>query len=185
MNQTLCLNSIGKAFCFLFLIGLFSSRSEVRGAGAEHRFFVSPQGNDQKKGTTEGEAFRNLERAREEIRLLRAKDKAARVVVELLPGTYPMEKTFLLEKQDGGTEGNRVIYRSRDRQKACLIGGRTFRLSEFQPVSAQALLLPCSIFGGRRITSTAVTHGCQSDFQKNAYRSNGTIVGICLFLIKV
>ena len=139
MNQSLRVNSIGKAFCLLFLIGLFSSGSEGRGAFAEHRLFVSPQGNDQRKGTTEEEAFRSLERAREEVRLRRTKDKAARVVVELLPGTYPMEKTFLLEKQDGGSEGSPVVYRSRDRQKACLIGGRTFRLAEFQPVSDPAL----------------------------------------------
>ena len=139
MNQSLRVNSIGKAFCLLFLIGLFSSGSEGRGAFAEHRLFVSPQGNDQRKGTTEEEAFRRLERAREEVRLRRTKDKAARVVVELLPGTYPMEKTFLLEKQDGGSEGSPVVYRSRDRQKACLIGGRTFRLAEFQPVSDPAL----------------------------------------------
>jgi hypothetical protein len=122
-----------------FLVSLFGFITPLFGKTQEVVVFVSPEGNDQKKGTTEQEAFRSLERAREEVRLIRAKENSARVVVELLPGTYPIEKTFLLQKQDGGSEGSPVAYRSRDRQKACLIGGRTFRLSEFQPVSDPAL----------------------------------------------
>jgi hypothetical protein len=98
-------------------------------------FYVSPQGKDSHAGTSVQEPLLTLDRARELVRQIRSKDKSARVVVELLSGTYPLAKSFLLEKSDGGSEGNPVTYRAQERQRACLTGGRVFRLSQLQPVS--------------------------------------------------
>jgi hypothetical protein len=101
-------------------------------------YFVAPQGNDANPGTRE-KPFATLEKARDTIRALKAKGALpGAVCVRLLPGEYPVERTFELTAADSGTEAAPIVYRAEKRGAAVLYGGR--RLDGFIPVTDPAVL---------------------------------------------
>lgn len=108
---------------------------------------VAPNGADTASGTTE-QPFVTLERARDELRRLKAAGKlvgGAAVVVR--GGEYQVRETFKLESQDSGTEAAPIVYRAADGEKPVFRGG--IRLSGFQPVSDASVVnrLPQEVRG--------------------------------------
>jgi hypothetical protein len=100
--------------------------------------FVAPQGNDANPGTRE-EPFATLEKARNAIRALKARGALpGPVCVTLMPGVYPMERTFELTAADSGTEAAPIVYRADQKGSAVLYGG--LRLDEFTPVTDPVVL---------------------------------------------
>ncbi|MCX7012796.1 MAG: hypothetical protein NTW86_09610, partial [Candidatus Sumerlaeota bacterium] len=95
-------------------------------------FFVAPEGNDANPGTA-GKPFASLEKARDAIRALKAKGLPGPVSVRLMPGEYPMTKTFELGEADSGTAKWPIVYRADQKGSAVLYGGT--RLSGFEPVT--------------------------------------------------
>ena len=75
-------------------------------------FHVSPGGDDANPGTAE-RPFRNLDRARAEVRKLTS-DMREDIVVQLHAGEYALAKPFVLTEEDSGRNGHRIVYRSRD-----------------------------------------------------------------------
>jgi hypothetical protein len=115
--------------------------------GAPLGLYVAPDGNDAWTGRratadaarTDG-PFATLQRARDEIRKLR---KAAGlpgggVVVELQQGTYELEQTFELVKQDAGTADAPIEYRAQPGETVRVLGGRS--VTRFSPVIDPAVL---------------------------------------------
>ena len=101
-------------------------------------YFVAPQGNDANPGTRE-KPFATLEKARDAIRALKAGGALPGPVgVSLLPGEYPMERTFELTAADSGTEAAPIVYRADKKGAAVLYGGK--RLDGFVPVTDPAVL---------------------------------------------
>lgn len=97
--------------------------------------YVAPNGNDQWSGTlpepnaqqSDG-PFASLERARDAVRRLRAKQTWQRpLVVMLRGGTYPRVKPLVLRPEDSGTEASPVVYAARPGEKPVLSGGRVVR----------------------------------------------------------
>jgi len=109
------------------------------------QLFVATNGNDEWSGRTDRPAapegpFATLERAREEIRGLRAAGAlpAGGVTVEVLGGLYERTATFELGLEDSGTEAAPIVYRARPGEKVRLSGGR--RVTGWQPVTDPAIL---------------------------------------------
>lgn len=105
-------------------------------AGAEEvvsgiTVYVAPAGNDGWSGAlpdpdaagADG-PLASLEGARDRIRKIKA-DRGlpnGGVIVELAPGTYRLEETFVLTAEDGGTEDAPIIYRARDKGTVLVSG---------------------------------------------------------------
>jgi len=71
--------------------------------------FVSETGSDTNDGS-EKSPFKTLNRAKEEVALLRD-SMTGDIVVNILPGYYPVEETVVFGNEHGGKDGHRVIYR--------------------------------------------------------------------------
>ena len=84
-------------------------------------FFVAPDGDDGAAGTIE-KPFRTPARARDAVRKAKAADAPA--TVYLRGGTYFLEKPFVLEPEDGGTEKAPVTYAAHGDEKPVISGGR-------------------------------------------------------------
>jgi hypothetical protein len=110
---------------------------------------VSPDGDDGGTGKA-GMPFRTIEKARDEVRSLRATGFSGPVTVELAPGTYPVDRAILFGPEDSGTKSAPVTYRSAAGRSAVLKGARTIPLSDFRRVTGAALL--------DRLDSTAREH---------------------------
>ncbi len=104
------------------------------------QLYVAPEGADAADGRAPAAAFSSLERARDEIRALKARGAypAEGVVVEIAGGFYPRDRSFLLEEADSGAPGAPVIYRARHGDSVRLMGGKTVALSDFRPVTNPA-----------------------------------------------
>ena len=96
-------------------------------------YYVSPKGNDTWSGTlaepnagaTDG-PFATLERARDEVRRLKAAEPLARpVTVYIRDGIYELPRTLKLGPEDSGTAEAPVIYRAYKEEKPTIIGGKT------------------------------------------------------------
>ncbi len=99
--------------------------------------YVSTKGNDGWTGRRqEAKApdgpFATLERAREELRQLKAAgDLTEGATVYVLPGTYYLSETLALGADDSGTEEAPIVYRSREPGRAVLCGGKV--ITGFRP----------------------------------------------------
>jgi Right handed beta helix region len=101
-------------------------------------YFVAPPGNDANSGTRE-EPFATLEKARDAIRALKTRGALpGPICVSLMPGEYPVERTFELTAADSGTEAAPIVYRADKKGSAVLYGGR--RLNGFTPVTDPVVL---------------------------------------------
>lgn len=86
--------------------------------------YVDPvKGNDACSGKSADTAFRTLERARDEVRKTN-KNMTTHLVIDLLPGTYFLDKTFELSSDDSGTNGYSVIYQGADKASVTISGGQ-------------------------------------------------------------
>lgn len=109
--------------------------------------FVAVNGNDAWSGKlpepnaagSDG-PFATLDRAREEIRKIKASDglKPEGIVVTLRGGTYVLDHTYALTAEDSGTKDCPIIYSAHRKENARLIGGKI--VSGFTPVTDQAVL---------------------------------------------
>ena len=96
-------------------------------------YYVSPQGKDTWSGTlaapnaaaTDG-PFATLERARDEVRKLKAAGPLAEAVtVFLRGGIYELPHAFKLGQEDSGAAEAPVVYRAWKDERPIVIGGRT------------------------------------------------------------
>lgn len=110
-------------------------------------YFVSPQGRGSNPGTRAA-PFATLEQARDAIRARKTQGVLpGPVCVNLLPGEYPVYRTFELTMADSGTAAAPVVYRAELPGTAVLYGGQ--RLTGWAPVTNAAILdrLPAAARG--------------------------------------
>ncbi len=96
--------------------------------------FVAPGGSDAGRGTYE-QPFGTLERARDEVRRLRAEQgrSAPGLTVWLRGGDHARTAALELTSADSGSPGGAVVWRGWGAEPARLLGGR--RLNGFGPVT--------------------------------------------------
>jgi len=88
--------------------------------------FVAAEGRDTDPGT-EAQPFATLERARDEVRRLKASGSlpAEGIIVEVRGGVYELPRPLELTELDSGTEQTPIVYRARPGEVVKVIGGRT------------------------------------------------------------
>ena len=122
----------------LLFCTILSSMCGADAAAAD--LFASPTGDDRNPGTRR-KPFASLERAREEVRLLRKKGlPEGGVTVWLGPGTYERQSTFVLGAEDSGTKDAPVVWRGTGARDVRVMGGRRIPFSAFKPVSDKSVL---------------------------------------------
>ena len=135
---------------------------------------VSTQGNDGWSGRPPGVnapgydgPFRTLERARDEIRKLKAAGPLPEggVTVELDGGIYELSTTFELTAEDSGTPESPIVYRGRPGESVRLMGGRV--VSGWEPVTDAAVLA--------RMDETARGQVWQADLKAQGITDLGTM----------
>jgi len=132
---------------FTCAILVLASVAAVSAGAPVKTFWVSRTGSDAWSGTlpeangaqTDG-PFATLERARDEIRKLKAAGPlpATGVDVEVVGGTYELTQPFELTAEDSGSNESPITYRPRLGEKVRITGGRT--LTGWQPVTDAAVL---------------------------------------------
>ncbi len=107
---------------------------------------VASQGNDAWSGKLaetgkyrKDGPFATLERARQEIRLIKKRGLPKEGVrVWIAGGRYELEKTFELAKEDSGTPGAGIVYQAAEGQRVILTGGKN--VSGFESVTDAGVL---------------------------------------------
>lgn len=95
-------------------------------------FYIAPNGKDSNPGTAK-KPFATLEKARDEIRTIKTKGLTGPFAVNLLPGKYQTNETFVLTSDDSGTPSAPIVYRADKKGTAVLYGGK--KLSGFKLVT--------------------------------------------------
>ena len=100
---------------------------------------VSPSGDDANPGTKD-RPFATLERARDEIRLLKAGGllPSGGITVGLSGGVYQLSRPLELAEQDSGAENASIVYRADEGETVKVVGGR--ELAEWKQVTDPAVL---------------------------------------------
>ena len=117
----------------LFVALLFAAASLSHAASQDHRFFVSPDGNDRWSGTlpapngtkTDG-PFATPAGARDALRHLRQTGQlAGGVTVDIRGGTYAFDHSLTLTAEDSGTTASPVVWRAYGNERVFFSGGRS------------------------------------------------------------
>jgi hypothetical protein len=111
------------------------------------QIFVSPNGNDSWSGVSAEVAgnngpFATLDRAREEVRKLKAAKKLPKggVAVNLRGGIYSLKKSFELNSDDSGTDKAPVVYRHWKEETVQILGGRKLTSKDFKQITNSSTL---------------------------------------------
>lgn len=86
------------------------------------KFSVSPTGNDGNPGTLE-KPFATLEAAKQAVRAVPVEERTEPIHVYLRGGTYYLDKTFVLEAEDSGSEGCPISYEAYEDEEVTVSGG--------------------------------------------------------------
>jgi len=85
--------------------------------------YVSPEGSDKASGSKNA-PFKTIEAAKEAAKRLSAGMKGD-IVINLLPGTYPISETIQFTEEDSGKNGYNIVYKGTDaNNKPILSGGK-------------------------------------------------------------
>ncbi len=108
-------------------------------AGLGTTLFIATNGNDAYPGT-EQKPFATLERARNEIRRIKAAGPlpVGGITVEVRRAIYELARPIELGDQDSGTDNAPIVCRARRGDVARIVGGRI--VTGWQPVIDQAVL---------------------------------------------
>jgi len=101
--------------------------------------YVSLEGSDRNPGTKE-KPFATIERAQEEVRRIKSGKGMPEggVAVYIRGGKYFITESISFGKEDSGTEGSPVVYRSYPGEEVRIIGGR--RVTNFKPLGDPDIL---------------------------------------------
>jgi hypothetical protein len=94
-------------------LALFLCSGELLMGSTQATLYLSPTGNDANNGTSPARAFATLQRARDVVRPLLAR-QTGDIVVEVLKGDYSVTDTIAFTDEDSGTNGFNVIYKNHD-----------------------------------------------------------------------
>lgn len=129
------------AIAFVWILGAFASVAPGEAAETTpgKELHVSPSGNDSQPGT-EDKPFATLERARDEIRTIKAEQglPAGGIEVTLHGGLYELTKKVELTAEDSGTDTAPITYRARKGEQVRISGGK--RVTDWNPVTDKTVL---------------------------------------------
>ena len=102
--------------CFLLLFSL-TSKSLIESAEVDADFYVATNGNDAWSGTLDGPnkdntdgPFATLERARNEVRKFKQREKKKDITVLIRGGRYYLKETVVFGLEDAATKGHTITY---------------------------------------------------------------------------
>ena len=100
-------------------------------------FYVSTIGNDKNPGTID-KPFATLEKARDAVRASDHSQTTA--TVYLRGGIYSLRQSFVLSKEDAGTETHPVVYSAYKDEMVFLRGSKTIQAADFKPITDASTL---------------------------------------------
>ncbi|KAF9118043.1 hypothetical protein BGX30_004879 [Mortierella sp. GBA39] len=120
---------------------LYAAADEAVAKPTGKSLYVATTGSDTNNGS-ENHPFKTLEKARDAIRKLKAKDglPAGGVTVYLREGRYERSGSFDLNEQDSGEAGKPIKYTAYPGEEVILSGSKRIEKSAFTPVTDQAIL---------------------------------------------
>ncbi|MEJ7740341.1 MAG: right-handed parallel beta-helix repeat-containing protein [Chitinophagaceae bacterium] len=90
------------------------------------QYYVSPHGKSTADGTSAATPFASLETAQQAIRRLKQAGELTKpVVVNMLGGTYNLEKPVVFTEEDGGAEDTPITYQAYQEGEVIISGGKT------------------------------------------------------------
>ncbi len=149
---------------FLIALALCAFLSSAYGT----EFFVSPVGNDSSTGTRD-RPFRTLERARDQVRAVRARagiPKGERATIWLRAGTYALAHTFSLGKLDAGIPDAPLVISAYENEIVRLSGGLPLPSSAFHPVR--------NVEGLKRLPASSRPSVVEADLRALGVKNFGT-----------
>ncbi len=104
-------------------------------------FFVSPNGNDNAKGTIKA-PWKSIAKAQDYIRTLKASNAlpAGGVVVWLRGGRYDVSPTLSFGPEDSGLPDKPVVYSAWKEEQVSVFNGTVVEVSQWQPLSKEAAM---------------------------------------------
>lgn len=153
-------------------VGLLAFATTAWDASGSFNLHVAPRGDDAHPGT-DAWPFATIERARDEVRAMKAAGRMppGGVTITLHAGTYELARTLALTAGDAGTEAAPIVYRAAPGEEAAgrvrLSGGR--RLTGWKAVTDPAVLA--------RLDPAARGHVVQADLKALGITDYGQIGG--------
>lgn len=90
---------------------------------AQDSYYVDPiKGSDKNNGTSIGNAFRSISKARDVVRTVN-RSMTGDIIIYLKGGIHRLYSTFTLLSRDGGTNGHSIIYQAYNCEKPVISGG--------------------------------------------------------------
>ncbi len=130
-----------------------SAAERISTAPEELNFYVSPSGAAGSPGT-ESEPFQTLFEARDALRGLSEADRKKNINIWLRGGTYKLNKTLVLSREDGAPEGAVVRYRAYPNEIPVLSSGRA--VSGWKKLDSPVPGLPKASHGNVWVASVPV-----------------------------
>ena len=106
----------------------------------QEELFVANNGSDTSGDGSINAPFATLERAREEIKLLKKENNSIGFLVQMREGTYSRNTSFELLEEDSGTKEYPVIYSAYKNEKVSIHGGVKIPVSNAIKITDSAIL---------------------------------------------
>jgi len=140
----------------------------VAASAGTTEYHLAPDGSDSNPGTQE-KPFATLERAREQVRMLKAAGSlpSGGVTIVAAGGVYELKQPLALTAEDSGDQGAVVVFKARPGQTVRVVGGR--RVTGWKPVSDSTVLA--------LLETTARSHVVQADLRALGSTDFGAMSG--------
>jgi hypothetical protein len=109
----------------IFPTGLFAQI--VKDAITVNAFYVSPGGNDRAKGSADA-PFASVQRALDQVKIIRKSDSTQAVMILLRQGTYYLGKPLVITPEEASKNKTQLIITSFYNEKVILSGGERLNL---------------------------------------------------------
>ncbi|MCK0157050.1 right-handed parallel beta-helix repeat-containing protein [Cellulophaga sp. F20128] len=119
---------------------LFATMVILGSCNTQKELFVANTGSDTSGDGSFKAPFATLERAREEIKILKKENATIGFVVQIRGGTYYRTTSFELNEEDSGTQKHPIIYKGYNNENVSIHGGVKIEIAKAEKIKDAAVL---------------------------------------------